>query len=81
MKSLKQMIEDPNRSYANLMAYCDVVGHIPKEVKQCYPTAHFCPDWDFLAICSESPEFFACLCEHYDNDKLESHINDHDTKA
>ncbi len=28
---------------------------------------HFCPDWDYMAIHSLSPEFQACLCN---KDKL-----------
>ena len=26
------------------------------------PLAHFCPDWDFMLIFSDSPEFESCLC-------------------
>lgn len=25
---------------------------------------HFCPEWDFMAIHEESPEFEACLCDN-----------------
>lgn len=25
---------------------------------------HFCPDWDFMAIHEQSPEFDACTCEN-----------------
>lgn len=24
---------------------------------------HYCPDWDFMAIDENSPEFSACTCE------------------
>jgi|DEB0MinimDraft_6_1074348.scaffolds.fasta_scaffold22275_6 hypothetical protein len=26
------------------------------------PGFHFCPDWDFLPICLDSPEADACTC-------------------
>lgn len=26
------------------------------------PGFHFCPDWDFMAICFDSPEAEACTC-------------------
>jgi hypothetical protein len=26
------------------------------------PGFHFCPDWDFLAICDDAPEAEACTC-------------------
>ncbi len=33
--------------------------------------AHYCPDWDFLAICAEDEEMEACLCysKEQDGDK------------
>jgi len=30
--------------------------------KQGKKKVHFCPEWDFMAIHEESPEFQACLC-------------------
>lgn len=27
------------------------------------PGLHFCPDWDGMAICFDSPEIEACTCE------------------
>ena len=30
--------------------------------KQGRKKVHFCPEWDFLAIHEDSPEFEACLC-------------------
>lgn len=27
------------------------------------PGFHFCPCWDYLAICDDSPEIEACTCE------------------
>lgn len=35
--------------------------------KQGMKKVHYCPDWDFMAIHSRSPEFEACCC---DKDKL-----------
>lgn len=29
------------------------------------PGFHFCPEWDFMAICCDSPEWEACICEGY----------------
>ena len=26
------------------------------------PGFHFCPDWDFLPICDDSPEMDGCTC-------------------
>jgi hypothetical protein len=26
------------------------------------PGFHFCPDWDFLAICDDAPEAECCTC-------------------
>jgi hypothetical protein len=26
------------------------------------PGFHFCPDWDYLAICDDSPEADGCTC-------------------
>lgn len=31
---------------------------------------HYCPDWDFMAIHSEMPEFEACCCD-MESPKLE----------
>jgi len=30
-----------------------------QEVEQGY---HFCPDWDYMVICPDDPEYEACLC-------------------
>ncbi|MAD98767.1 MAG: hypothetical protein CMB99_15695 [Flavobacteriaceae bacterium] len=33
--------------------------------KQGKKKAHLCPDWDYMAIHEDSPEFECCLCNEY----------------
>lgn len=35
---------------------------------------HWCPDWDFLLISSEDPEFLACTCTFKDESGREELI-------
>jgi len=35
----------------------------PEEVKAGW---HFCPEWDYLVITPDSPEFDACICSGLD---------------
>ena len=31
------------------------------------PGLHFCPDWDYLPVCDDSPEKAGCTCKPYDD--------------
>lgn len=33
-----------------------------KEIRKWKPTLHFCPEWDYLLIDKNDPEYEACLC-------------------
>ena len=38
------------------------MGEAPAGAQAICPGLHFCPDWDFLPICDDSPEREACTC-------------------
>lgn len=52
-------------SEAHIQALCqiDQRGRIFKHERKTFPGLHFCPDWDFLAICDASPESKSCTCQ------------------
>jgi len=33
------------------------------ELRQLNPTYHWCPDWDYMAICDKDKEYDCCTCE------------------
>ena len=33
-----------------------------EENNECLKKKHNCPEWDYLEICEDDPEFEACLC-------------------
>ena len=39
---------------------------LQKYLNQGKPKAHLCPDWDFMAIHADTPEFECCTCEWED---------------
>ena len=36
----------------------------PNELQQ-VPGFHYCPDWDYLPICDDSPEKDVCTCKFH----------------
>lgn len=45
-----------------LLHHIDTYGFIPEDFRSVLPGVHFCPDWDGLPICDDSPEKEACTC-------------------
>jgi len=41
-------------------------NEIPDEYRIKYPRLHFCPEWDFMLINDDDPEFEACSCYYKD---------------
>lgn len=33
-----------------------------KRIKKIVPGVHWCPDWDYMPICDDSPEKEGCTC-------------------
>lgn len=56
---MKKYTEEELSWFAGLS---ETTGVMSKELKDSQPTAHFCPDWDFLVIWEGCSEFEACLC-------------------
>lgn len=47
-----------------ILNYCDRHGKEPQSYEMYFlPGYHRCPDWDYLPICADSPEFEHCGCE------------------
>lgn len=44
------------------LAWVDRKGTFTDEDKALLPGLHFCPEWDFQAICDSSPEIEGCTC-------------------
>lgn len=48
----------------DILRIADHLGKSPtKEQMKFVPGFHFCPDWDYMAICNDSPEKETCSCE------------------
>ena len=45
-----------------ILFLADKMGEAPAGAQAICPGFHFCPDWDFLPICKDSPEWEACTC-------------------
>ena len=45
-----------------ILTIADRGGFIPDGGAAICPGIHFCPDWDGLPICEDSPEWDACTC-------------------
>jgi hypothetical protein len=46
-----------------ILAYADRSGEAPCGADMPkVPGFHFCPDWDYLPICDNSPEIDDCTC-------------------
>ena len=45
-----------------MLQIADRMGEAPQGVDVTCPGFHFCPDWDELPICDDSPEREACTC-------------------
>ncbi len=45
-----------------VLARADKTGMIVEGDPDVCPDIHFCPDWDGLAICADSPEAEGCAC-------------------
>lgn len=45
-----------------VLADADDLGRIFEPDKMVCPGIHFCPDWDYMPICDDSPEREACTC-------------------
>lgn len=41
----------------------DLAGEISDEDRVVLPGIHFCPDWDQMAVCDDSPEKDCCTCK------------------
>ena len=48
------------------LAKADKYGAIEMGVDKICPGIHFCPDWDGLAVCADSPEANGCSCGRLD---------------
>ena len=48
-----------------MLLIAGTMGEAPQGIDVICPSFHFCPDWDSLPICRDSPEFSACTCENY----------------
>lgn len=46
----------------NLLKRIDLAGSFSKDEAILLPNLHFCPDWDFLPVCDDSPEAEGCTC-------------------
>lgn len=47
---------------ARRLALVDRSGKFTDEDSILLPGLHFCPDWDFAAICDDSAEHETCAC-------------------
>ena len=48
------------------LAKADKWGTIEMGVDKICPGIHFCPDWDDMAVCIDSPEAESCTCGRLD---------------
>lgn len=46
-----------------VLTLADGTDEIPQGAAVVCPGIHFCPDWDYLPICMDSPEWEACDCD------------------
>lgn len=51
----------------SILERADKFGHILMEDDHLCPGIHFCPDWDGLAVCEDSPEAYGCHCGRLKN--------------
>lgn len=49
-------------SQHKILQRADKFGHILLGDEKTCPGIHFCPDWDGLAVCRDSPEAEGCQC-------------------
>lgn len=50
------------RTQRAILLLADKSGMIKQGDSEICPEIHFCPDWDELPICADSPEAEACTC-------------------
>jgi hypothetical protein len=51
------------REQLSILARADVTEEPPSlDDLRKVPGFHFCPDWDYLPICDDSPEADCCCC-------------------
>lgn len=48
---------------AAVLDVADRRGRISADDDLICPGIHFCPDWDGLAVCADSPEAEGCTCD------------------
>lgn len=56
-----------------ILALADKSGTIRVGDSAICPQIHFCPDWDGLPICADSPEAEACVCGRIKKDTTNDH--------
>lgn len=44
------------------MTRIDRTGTMAPADRELLPGLHWCPDWDYLPVCDESPEKAGCTC-------------------
>lgn len=47
---------------AKAIARIDRTGKIEPGDRELLPLLHWCPDWDYLPVCVDSPEIDGCRC-------------------
>jgi hypothetical protein len=53
-----------NKEQHKLLMKYDCSGEeINQKDLKILPGFHYCPDWDFMAMCDDSPEIITCTCE------------------
>jgi hypothetical protein len=60
-ENVKRMAEKYGVQWTENMDHEDILVHYYEE--KGFKKVHKCPEWDFLAIHEDLPEFDACLCE------------------
>ena len=50
------------KSQKDLLMEIDRTGIFTEEDKETLPGLHFCPEWDDLPVCDDSPESSGCTC-------------------
>lgn len=53
---------------SDILIDADQAGIIEPEWRDICDGIHFCPDWDYLAICNDSPEKCGCACTGHGSD-------------
>lgn len=65
---------DLTKKQVDILARADKFGHIYEGDYSICPGIHFCPDWDGLPVCIDSPEADGCNCGRLDKLKKEREV-------